>query len=371
MIDYRNTELWKNVTEEQWHDWKWQLKNRIQDTKTLSKIIHMREEDLILLEECLKRFRMAVTPYYACLITPSEPGCPVKAQCIPSAQEMQISSFEMEDPLGEVKYAKTKAIVHKYPDRVLFLLTGKCAMYCRHCTRRRFAGSEDFVISEEDICSSLDYIKSHTEVRDVLLSGGDPFTLSDRFLESIIRRIREIPHVEIIRIGTRTPVVIPMRITEELVGMLRKYHPVWINTHFNHPNEITDEAAAACARIVDAGIPLGNQTVLLKGVNDSAETIKELCLKLVKIRVRPYYLYQCDIAQGINHFRTPVEKGLEIMAKLRGYISGFAVPTFVIDAPGGGGKIPVNVQYIEEWNGSEIKLKNYKGEIYSYPNAGE
>jgi len=242
-------------------------------------------------------------------------------------------------------------------------------MYCRHCTRRRLAGDEDFSISSRDVDLALEYIKNHKEVRDVLLSGGDPLVLSENFLESIIKRLRAIPHVEIIRIGTRTPVVLPMRITDELLDMLRKYHPIWINTHFNHPNEITEAAAKACRKIVDAGIPLGNQTVLLKGVNDSAEVVKELCLKLVRNRIRPYYLYQCDLAQGINHFRTPVEKGLEIMSKLRGYISGFAVPTYVIDAPGGGGKIPVNVRYVEEINDHEVKMRNYKGECYIYPNV--
>ncbi|HZK28251.1 MAG TPA: lysine 2,3-aminomutase [Thermoclostridium sp.] len=370
-MDYHKTTLWENVTEQQWNDWRWQFKNRICDVATLKKIIDISQEEEELLSECLNRFRMAITPYYARQINIEDSKCPIRSQCIPSPQEMDVSSFELEDPLGEEKYTKVPCLVHKYPDRVLFLLTGKCAMYCRHCTRRRLAGDEDFSIKNENIKLALDYIRNHSEIRDVLLSGGDPLILSDAFLESIIKRIREIPHVEVIRIGTRTPVVIPMRITDELMNMLKKYQPIWINTHFNHPIEITEQSARACYKIVDAGIPLGNQTVLLKGVNDNVDTIKELCLKLVKNRVRPYYLYQCDIAQGINHFRTPVEKGLEIMGKLRGYISGFAVPTFVIDAPNGGGKIPVNVQYVQEITPSEVKMKNYKGESYSYPNVAE
>lgn len=368
-MDYRNTALWKDVGEDQWNDWRWQFKNRIQDVKSLKQLTNLPAEQEKFLGECLNHFRMAITPYYACLMNPEDPNDPIKAQCVPSPLEMEVSSFEKLDPLGEEKYTKVPSLVHKYPDRVLFILTGKCAMYCRHCTRRRLAGNEDFTILEKNVEMALDYIRNHPEVRDVLLSGGDPFILPDAFLESIIKRIREIPHVEIIRIGTRTPVVIPMRITDELLGMLKKYQPIWINTHFNHPTEITPEAAKACAKIVDAGIPLGNQTVLLRGVNDNVETMKELCLKLVKNRIRPYYLYQCDIAQGINHFRTPVEKGMEIMANLRGYISGFAVPTFVIDAPNGGGKIPVNVQYITEITEHEVKLKNYKGDPYTYPNV--
>lgn len=369
MINYHNTVLWGNISEEQWNDWHWQFKNRIRDVDTLKKLIELSPDEEKSLRECLNRFRMAITPYYACLINTEDKKCPIRRQCIPSPQEMDVSSFELADPLAEERDMKAPCIVHRYPDRVLFLLTGKCAMYCRHCTRRRLAGNEDFTISSSDIDSALDYIRSHHEIRDVLLSGGDPFVLSEAFLESIIKRIREIPHVEIIRFGTRTPVVIPMRITDELLNMLKKYQPIWINTHFNHPNEITEASAKACQKIVDAGIPLGNQTVLLKGVNDSADVMKELCLKLVKNRIRPYYLYQCDLALGINHFRTPVEKGLEIMGKLRGYISGFAVPTFVIDAPGGGGKVPINVQYVEEMNDHEVIMKNYKGEKYIYPNV--
>lgn len=371
MINYNKTILWGNVTEQQWNDWRWQFKNRIRDVDTLKKLIDLSPGEEIFLRECLNRFRMAITPYYASLINVEDRKCPIRLQCIPSPQEMDVSSFEFADPLAEEKYTKVPCVVHRYPDRVLFLLTGKCAMYCRHCTRRRLAGNEDFTISSKDIDLALDYIRNHQEVRDVLLSGGDPFVLSEEFLESIIKRLREIKHVEIIRIGTRTPVVIPMRITDELLDMLKKYQPIWINTHFNHPYEITEASAKACQKIVDAGIPLGNQTVLLKGVNDSTDVIKELCLKLVKNRIRPYYLYQCDLAQGINHFRTPVEKGLEIMGKLRGYISGFAVPTFVIDAPNGGGKIPVDVQHVEEINKHEVKMRNYKGEPYFYPNVRE
>jgi lysine 2,3-aminomutase len=257
--------------------------------------------------------------------------------------------------------------VHRYPDRVLFLITHQCAMYCRHCTRRRTVGEEDRVISDHAVEQAASYIEGNPKIRDVLLSGGDPLTMSDEKLERIIARLRKIPHVEVIRIGTRVPVVMPMRITDGLTEMLRKYQPVWINTHFNHPKELTAEALAACARIIDAGIPLGNQSVLLRGINDSAETMKELLLRLVKARVRPYYLYQCDLSRGISHFRTRVEKGIEIIHDLQGNISGYAIPKFVIDAPGGGGKVPVNPEYVISMDDEKVVMRNYMGDIYTYP----
>ena len=273
----------------------------------------------------------------------------------------------MADPLDEERDSPVKNIVHRYPDRVLFLVTHMCSMYCRHCTRRRSVGEEDFVISDAEVDAAIDYITKNSSIRDVLLSGGDPLTMSDARLEKIIAKLRNIEHVEIIRIGTRVPVVMPMRITPELLAMLKKYHPIWINTHFNHPKELTPDAIKACADIVDAGIPLGNQSVLLKNINDNTETMKELLLKLVKARIRPYYLYQCDMSQGLSHFRTRVETGIEIIQNLTGTISGYAVPKFVIDAPHGGGKVPMNPEYIISMDDNEVIMRNYAGQIYKYP----
>ena len=370
MIDYNKTELWGSIGKDRWNDWKWQLKNRITAVGQLERIVSLSDTEKEEINLCLERFRMAITPYYATLMHPENRSCPIRMQSVPAARELEFDEAELADPLNEEGSSPVEHIVHRYPDRVLFLLTYKCAMYCRHCTRRRVVGEEDISVSEAGLEGALRYIRSDGHIRDVLLSGGDPLIMSDARLEHIIAKIREIPHVEVVRIGTRTPVVLPMRITDELLSMLKKYHPIWINTHFNHPDEITPASSAACARIVDAGIPLGNQTVLLKGVNDNAAVLKDLFTKLVRIRVRPYYMYQCDIAQGIGHFRTPVESGIEIMRSLRGHISGFAVPTFVIDAPGGGGKIPVNPEYLLDMNGDEVVLRNYKGEVYTYPNAG-
>ncbi len=360
--------IWQDIPAEQWNDWKWHVRNRIMTCAQLEKVIKLKPGEREDIKKCLERFKMAITPYYASLIDSSDHACPVRQQAVPSVMEMNVESCELEDPVGEEKFSPVEGIVHRYPDRVLFILTHKCSMYCRHCTRRRMVGSEDFSASSASMEKAFAYIGSHSEVRDVLLSGGDPLMLSDDRLERIISRLRKIPHVEIIRIGTRVPVVLPMRITDELTDMLRKYHPIWINTHFNHPKEITPESARACEKIADAGIPLGNQSVLLQGINDDAAVLKELFTKLVKIRVRPYYLYQCDIAQGIGHFRTPVSRGIELMRDIRGYISGYAVPAFVIDAPGGGGKTPINYEYLVSLDDRQAVFKNYLGETYTYPN---
>lgn len=350
-----------------WNDWHWQISHRIMDADTLSQWLPLsgRERDQI--SQVLKLFRMAVTPYYLSLIDPNDPDDPIRRQCIPSIAETAPCTNDLLDPLNEDGDSPVPHIVHRYPDRVLFLVTMECSEYCRHCTRRRMVGEEDCAISDRELDAAVAYISSHEEIRDVLISGGDPLTLSDERLETIIRRLREIPHVDIIRIGTRVPVVMPMRITEQLLAMLKKYQPIWINTHFNHVRELTPEAEKACQMIADAGIPLGNQTVLLKGVNDSSETMKELMLKLVHNRVRPYYLYQCDLSRGISHFRTPVETGIRIIHDLQGYISGFAVPKFVIDAPGGGGKVPICYDYVVSHDEKEYVFENYAGKIYHYP----
>ncbi|NLI55223.1 MAG: KamA family radical SAM protein [Clostridiales bacterium] len=357
--------------ENRWNDWKWQFANRITTAEQLKRVLPLTPQEQEDIETCLGAFRMAITPYYASLIEPSNPHDPIRMQAVPSILETHADANDMADPLGETEDSPVPHLVHRYPDRVLLLVTLQCSMYCRHCTRRRAVGEEDRAITPAQLQKAISYIRAHTEIRDVLISGGDPLTMSTAKLETIISSIRAIEHVEIIRIGTRVPVVMPMRITTELTDMLRRYHPIWINTHFNHPNELTPEAARACAAIVDAGIPLGNQTVLLRGINDDAETMKRLLLGLVKMRVRPYYLYQCDLSCGIGHFRTRVETGIEIMRKLTGNISGYALPKYVIDAPGGGGKIPVGYDYVLSRDDKEVLLENYRGQRYRYPQPGQ
>lgn len=348
-------------------DWKWQFAHRITTVEELSKIIKLTEKEKEDIKKCLHSFRMAITPYYASLIDPDDPNDPIRKQSVPSIEETYPCDNDMSDPLNEEGDSPVPHVVHRYPDRILFLVTLKCSMYCRHCTRRRTVGEEDRIITEKELTNALDYIRAHSEIRDVLISGGDPFIMSDQRLEHIIGSLRAIPHVDIIRIGTRVPVVMPMRITDDLLSMLKKYQPIWINTHFNHPKEITEYSGHACSAIIDAGIPLGNQSVLLKGINDSVEVMKELLLKLVHMRIRPYYLYQCDLSRGIGHFRTSVECGIKIMHDLTGNISGYAVPKYVIDAPMGGGKIPVNYNYVISHDNSEVVMENYRGEIYRYP----
>lgn len=358
--------LFPEVSDEQWNDWKWQVKHRIETLDELKKYMDLTPEEEDGIGKSLSTLRMAITPYYLSLINPDDPYCPVRKQAIPSAAEVYQSPYDLLDPLHEDGDSPVPGLTHRYPDRVLFLITDMCAMYCRHCTRRRFAGQTDKESPTERIQNAIDYIAKTPEIRDVLLSGGDALLVNDKFLESIIQRLRAIPHVEIIRIGSRTPVVLPQRITDDLVNMLKKYHPIWLNTHFNHSNEITPESTEACAKLANAGIPLGNQSVLLRGVNDCVHTMKKLVHNLVKIRVRPYYIYQCDLSMGLEHFRTPVSKGIEIIENLRGHTSGYAVPTFVVDAPGGGGKIPVMPNYIISQGTGKTILRNFEGVITTY-----
>lgn len=358
--------LFANVPAEQWNDWKWQAKNSVTTLSELKKYITLSEEDEKGIEQCLKTFRMAVTPYYLSLIDLDDPRDPIRLQCIPSAEELYFAPEESADSLHEDTDSPVKGLTHRYPDRVLFLITDRCASYCRHCTRRRFVGQTDNSMPKEQIDACIEYIRQHDEVRDVLVSGGDVFMQSDEMLEYIISSLRKIEHVEIIRLGTRTPVVMPQRITQQLCDMLKKYHPIWVNVHFNHPNEITPESAAACARLADAGIPLGNQSVLLAGINDCVHVMRKLVNGLVKIRVRPYYIYVCDLSLGLSHFRTPVSKGIEIIEGLRGHTSGYCVPTFVVDAPGGGGKVPVMPNYILSQTPRKVILRNFEGVITTY-----
>lgn len=364
--NYQEIELWKNVSPEDWQDWKWQLANRITEVEVLKKIITLSPEEEEGMAQTLTNLRMSITPYYATLIHPEKSDDPIRKQAVPVAKELEHSQCEMEDPLHEEKDSPVQGITHRYPDRVLFLITDQCAMYCRHCTRRRMAGSTDRALPRKDLEKSIDYIRRTPQIRDVLISGGDSLLVSDDTIEFVLGSLRAIPHVEIIRFGSRTPVVVPQRITDDLCRIIRKYHPVWLNTHFNHPYEITEDSKKACSKMADAGIPLGNQTVLLKGVNDCAYIIKKLVHELVKMRIRPYYLYQCDLSTGIEHFRTPVSKGIEIIELLRGHTSGYAVPTYVIDAPGGGGKIPVGPQYLISHSSDKVILRNYEGVITAY-----
>ncbi|KAF2955474.1 lysine 2,3-aminomutase [Marinitoga sp. 38H-ov] len=363
---YTEIPLWKDVTEEQWNDWHWQIKNRITDVETLKQVINLTPEEEEGVRNALKTLRMAITPYYASLMDPDDPKCPIRRQAVPTSKELVKDMWDMVDPLHEDEDSPAPGLTHRYPDRVLFLITDMCSMYCRHCTRRRFAGQTDAHKKMDEINAALDYIRNTPQVRDVLLSGGDALMVGIPMLEYILSELRKIPHVEVIRIGTRTPVVFPQLITDELVNMLKKYHPLWINTHFNHPKEITPESTEACRKLADAGIPLGNQSVLLRGINDSKYIMMELVHQLVKIRVRPYYIYQCDLSQGIGHFRTSVAKGLEIMESLIGHTSGFAVPSFVVDAPGGGGKIRLMPNYLISQNEKTVILRNYEGVITTY-----
>ena len=358
--------LFADVPQEKWNDWRWQVRNRIETLDDLKKYIKLTPQEQEGVARCLDSLRMAITPYYLSLINLDDPFDPVRMQAVPTAKELHRADADLLDPLHEDTDSPVPGLTHRYPDRVLMLVTDQCSMYCRHCTRRRFAGQKDCEVQISRIDKYIEYVAAHPEVRDVLLSGGDALLLSDEKLEGIIKRLREIKHVEIIRIGSRTPVVMPQRITPELCAMLKKYHPIWLNTHFNHPNEITPESRRACEMLADAGVPLGNQSVLLAGVNDCVHVMKRLVHELVKLRVRPYYIYHCDLSMGLEHFRTPVSKGIEIIEGLRGHTSGFAVPTFVVDAPGGGGKIPVMPEYLISMSPDKVILRNFEGVITTY-----
>jgi len=356
---------WEAVPLVSWRDWRWQLSHRLNSVEELGKVIRLTQHEIDGLSSP-DRFRVDVTPYFASLIDPDDPACPIRRQVIPTSQELVPFDAEMADSLAEDSHSPVPGLVHRYPDRVLMLVTTQCASYCRYCTRSRLVGNPAAQYGRNTYDAQIDYIARTSEVRDVLISGGDPLTLPQNVLESILRRLRAIEHVEVIRIGSRVPIFLPMRVTSELTDMLRKYHPLWINVHANHPKEITPEVQEALARLADAGIPLGNQSVLLAGVNDCPNIMKDLVHKLVKSRVRPYYVYQCDMVHGAGHFRTPVSVGTEIIESLRGHTSGFAVPTFVIDAPHGGGKIPVMPNYLLSQSLDHVVVRNYQGFITAY-----
>ena len=367
--EHLNSDITSKHLMEKWTDWHWQLKNTIRKVKTVEKIlgITFSDEKRAEIKKTIEKFPMAITPYYLSLIDSDDyENDPVFKQCFPDIRELNISSYDMSDPLCEDKDSPVPGITHRYPDRVLFHVSNVCSMYCRFCTRKRKVGDVDSIPSKEMIMEGIEYIKNTPAVRDVLLSGGDPFLLSDEQLDWILGEITQIPHVEVVRIGTRTPVVLPYRITDDLIKVLKKYDNLWINTHYNHPRELTKTSRNALKKLACAGIPLGNQSVLLRDINDCPRIMKKLVHKLVANRVRPYYLYQCDLSEGLEHFRTNIGKGIEIMESLRGHTSGFAVPTYVIDAPGGGGKIPVMPNYLISWSTDKVVLRNYEGVITTY-----
>ncbi|MGK7912734.1 MAG: lysine 2,3-aminomutase [Synechococcus sp.] len=361
----RPPSIWSHVSLEDWGNWRWQLKHRLNTLDDLRRAIHLTPEEIQGLS-APDRFRVDITPYYASLIDPDDPNCPVRRQVIPTGRELQAFDGMMEDSLSEDEHSPVPGLVHRYPNRVLMLLTTHCASYCRYCTRSRMVGDFSKTAQKPILEQQLEYLRNTPQIRDVLLSGGDPLTLSPAVLEYTLLSLRDIEHIEIVRIGSRAPVFLPQLVTDELCNMLKQYHPLWLNIHVNHPKEITPELSHALAKLANAGIPLGNQSVLLAGINDTVEIQRDLVHKLVRNRVRPYYLYQCDLVKGAGHFRTTVAKGLEIMEGLRGHTSGYAVPTYVIDAPGGGGKIPVSPQYLISQGSGRVVLRNYEGFISTY-----
>lgn len=366
----RRASIWADVPDEKWNDWRWQLSNRVNDLEDIEKILELTDEE----REGLSapdKFRVDVTPYFISLIDPKDANDPIRRQIIPLGRELRSFTGMMEDSLAEDRHSPVPGLVHRYPDRVLMLVTTQCASYCRYCTRSRIVGDPTQNFNSREHEAQLEYLRRTPQVRDVLISGGDGLTLAPKLFERIIRGIREIPHIEIVRIGTRVPVFLPQRVDDELCEMLAKYHPIWMNLHFNHPNEITPEVSRAVDKLSRAGIPIGNQSVLLAGVNDCVHIQRALVHRLVENRIRPYYIYQCDLVEGAGHFRTPVGKGLEIIEGLRGHTSGYAVPQYIIDAPGGGGKIPVQPNYLISYSDHKVILRNYEGYITTYEEPAE
>lgn len=358
--------IWKDAAEKDWNNWIWQQQQRVRNLEMLRKVVNVTDEEAKAYEGSVEMFNMSITPYYASLMDPDDPNCPIRLQAVPKLGELHVAPEDMEDPLAEERDMPVPGLTHRYPDRVLFYTTHNCAMYCRFCTRKRKVSDPGSAAQMKQLDGALEYIRNHPEIRDVVVSGGDPLSNSDERLDYILGSLRAIPHIEMFRLGTRNLVTLPQRITDDFIYMLRKHHPVYVNTHFNHPKECTREAYDACRRLADAGVPISNQAVLLKGVNDDVKTFKELNHKLLMMRVRPYYIYQCDLSQGIGHFRTPIEKGFEIIEGLRGHTSGLAVPHMVIDAPGGGGKIPILPQYFLGKEGRKVTLRNFRNQKFTY-----
>ena len=372
-VAYKHIPLFKDVSQEDWNDWRWQLRHAIRDIPTLEKVIVLSEEEKENLSKTLKKFKMAITPYYAALMDKEDKNCPVRMLAVPVLNELFVDPSDLDDPLHEDVDSPVPGLTHRYPDRALLLVTHECSMYCRHCTRRRIVGDSSEKMDNKHLEQAFEYIRNTPQLRDIVISGGDPLILSDEKIDYILTELRKIEHIEIIRIGSRMPVVLPQRITDEFCEMLKKHHPIYVNTHFNHPKEITEEAKIACEKLANSGVNVGNQSVLLKGINDCSNIMKKLVHELLRIRVRPYYIYQCDLSEGISHFRTTISKGIEIIENLRGHTSGLAVPTFVVDAPGGGGKIPVMPTYLISQNEKRVVLRNYEGVIttYTQPTQGK
>ena len=359
---------WHDVPEADWNDWRWQMKHRITTVEQLHKFLPtLTPAELAGAQLANHKLALGITPYFFNLIDPADELCPIRRQVVPREEEARTAEWELSDPCGEDAHSPVPGLVHRYPDRVLFLVTDRCASYCRYCTRSRLVSNASGYDFHPEYDRQIAYIAAHPEIRDVLLSGGDPLLLSDEKLENLLSRLRAIPHVEFLRIGTRIPIFLPQRITPALCAMLKQFHPLFISVHTNHPRELTTEVRAALGRLADAGIPLGNQSVLLKHVNDDVEVMKALVQKLLLCRTKPYYLYQCDLIAGSAHLRASVKKGLEIMEKLRGHTTGYAVPTYVIDAPGGGGKVPVNPEYVLCRNAGRVLIRNFEGKVFEYP----
>lgn len=359
--------LWADVPDELWNDWRWQQRNRLRTVADIEAIVRLTDGERLAIAGTAGAFRMALTPYYAALIDSDDPDCPVRAQAIPREGELVRQEGDLDDPLGEERFMPVPGITHRYPDRVLFYVTHNCPVYCRHCTRKRKVSDPTSAAAHDQLAMGLAYIAAHPEVRDVLVSGGDPMTLSDERLDQLLGALRAIPHVEVIRLCTRNPVTLPQRFTDATIAMLAKHHPLYVHTHFNHWKECTPEAARTLRALADRGLNCANQMVLLKGVNDEADIVRRTNVWLLRQRCRPYYLFQADLATGISHFRVPVEKGLAIMRALRGPVSGMAVPTYVIDAPGGGGKIPMVPDYVQSRDDERVVFTNWQGERYEYP----
>lgn len=363
--------LFPHATQAEWRDWRWQARHMVRTREALEALVPLTDDERRGVEETAAVFRLGITPYYLSLVDLAHPRCPVRQQAIPVAAEARVRPGELRDPLGEDHHRPVRGIVHKYPDRVLFLALDRCSTYCRHCTRRRITSGDEGDFNRDEMESAVAYVRAHPEVRDVLVSGGDPFLLSTARLDELLSALRAIPHVEMIRIGTRVPVTLPMRVDDELARTLRRHAPLFVITHFNHAKEITPEAREACERLVDHGVPVENQAVLMRGVNSSLVGIKDLMHQCLTMRVRPYYLHQMDVAQGLEHLRTPLEFGVELLRGLRGHTSGLAVPHLAVDLPDGGGKVTLQPDYVVERRADETLFKNYKGESYAYPEPEE
>jgi len=364
--------FWADIPDSSWNSWQWQLKNRIASLAQLQRLMPtLTPEEYAGTQLANSRLALGITPYFFNLIDPSDEHCPIRRQVVPRIEETSVASWEMSDPCGEDAHSPVPGLVHRYPDRVLFLVTDRCASYCRYCTRSRLVSNASGYDFHPDFAQQIAYIRNTPSIRDVLLSGGDPLLLSDDKLEQLLRQLREIPHVEFLRIGTRIPIFLPQRMTSELCSMLKRFHPLFMSVHSNHPRELTVEVRVALERLADTGIPLGNQSVLLRHVNDDVEVMKALVQKLLICRVKPYYVYQCDLIAGSAHLRSSVRKGLEIVEGLRGHTTGYAVPQFVIDAPGGGGKVPINPEYVLSRNADRVVFRNFEGKVFEYPEAAD